>query len=78
LLSVPIVLAITCQVVPTPTFGLERLHLFGVVRPVLADVLVLFLEQIDCGVELFGRQRVRVLIPRSGFVLDRYSAASAM
>jgi hypothetical protein len=41
-------------------------------------MLTLSLEQVDRGGELFLVEGVRSLIPRSGWVFIKYSAASAM
>ena len=59
--------AITCQVVPTTRVAAgERRLLLGVVRPVLADVRALLLEQVDRGVELLVVELVDVVDPQVG------------
>jgi hypothetical protein len=61
----------TCQVVPITDVPDSNLHLLGVVRPILADVLLLRLQQFHCGIELFGRQRIGVLDAQLGLGLHQ-------
>ena len=59
--------AITCQVVPIGRVAVrERRLLLRVVRPVLADVLALLLEQVDRGLELLVVELVDVVDPEVG------------
>ena len=61
---------ITCHVVPTDESPLANAWIsFGVVGPVLADVLVLLLQQLDRGVELLLVELVRIRDPEVGLVL---------
>ena len=56
-----------CQAVPTTESPFLKAWIsFGVVRPVLADVGVLLLEQVDRGLELLVVERVRVLDAQVG------------
>ncbi len=60
----------TCQVVPTDVSPLANdRDLLRVVRPVLADVLALSLEELDGRVELLLVELVRILDPEVRLVL---------